>query len=125
MENLRNIEFPVIEYDSETYEASESGEMLSTGSVVCNEFQGTSTVSKNKTSCFNDMSDWMFEALLKFDKEVDIDNLFFNTFDLNFVSEQGILVKVESNNFYVQHPTRKGTPTGTECRLTFKVTTRR
>lgn len=122
---LKDTPFPVIGYDTSTFLASETGEEIIPSSVAVNESNGTATPSRNRTSNLMDISDWMFEGYLHFSKEVDINGLFFNKFDLNFISKEGILVTIKSDSFYVQHPTRKGTPTGTECRLVFKVTTRR
>lgn len=95
--------------------------------VAVNEVSGTSTDSKvgNARSGERTMSNWQFEAHLKFTSEVD--TYYFLTEQLKRVSftygnTRAIIRAVGQP---VEHPPRQGSHAGTQLVLTFSVTTRR
>ena len=105
-----------------------AGDSVKPSSIVVNETGGgiTGSASRSSTETRYCLVNWRFEAVVKFDCEVDFSSFVLDEIsNLNF-SLDGVLVSVlPSGDFNVTHPPRKGAHNGTELSIGLTATTRR
>lgn len=119
--------FAKVTYDSASKIATKSTTEFLTPAVVVNEISCSPSKSTVHGSRDGDLglSNWRFEARLKFTSEVD--TYLFLTKELKSVSftDENTRIKIESVGVPVVHPPRQGSHNGTEMVLTFSVTPKR
>jgi len=96
---------------------SESGTLLPV-MVACNETGGSfGSLSGNTTSY--DIDSWTFEAILRFEKEVDVTD-FLLSFNLTFTynNDYAVIIGLDSS-FIAEHPVTQGSHGGTKYMITF------
>lgn len=95
--------------------------------VVLNEIGGTLTpaLSRSPRSRSFTQDNWLFEARLKFQSEVDITYFLENELDVIAFTYDNQRIRTNNIGYQIEHPPRQGSHNGTELILTFSLTTRR
>ena len=119
--------FPKVSYDSSSKQATKSTTNFLVPAVVVNEVAGSpsKSVRHGARDSKYSISNWQFEARLKFTSEVD--TYLFLTEELKPVAFifDNTRVSIESIGVPVAHPPRQGSHNGTEMVITFVINTRR
>lgn len=119
---LKNGNYPMVTYTSEGY-SQEIANTL-TPEVVCNEVEASFN-GPTQSSTVYVVSDWQFEALMKFSKEVDIVDFLIENINLTFTHDSYAVV-LESQSFCVlDQPATQGSHSGTQAKITFVANVKR
>lgn len=100
---------------------------LAPSGIVVNQVSGeiSRSVSTGARDGRGSMVNWLFEALIKFDSEVDSDKfLTEELMDIHFTYNNEVRV-VATPSFQADEPTRQGQRLGTELVINFTINTRR
>ena len=121
---LKGGNYPVVTYSSSGLPVT--GTQTLVPEVVCNEIEGQIVRAGGSGSGYV-MQGWVFEALVKFSKEVDVTDSLMD-FSLSYVytdptdSSKTYAVMIVFNSQYTsEHPVTQGSHTGTRVKLSFIV----
>jgi hypothetical protein len=122
IETLRDGTYPVVDYDKRTNLPVALSKSL-TPEVVCNEIDGQINKAVGAASGYV-MTDWHFEARVKFSSEVDVTEALMG-FNFNFNYESGssqyAVMIVMGSQYTPEHPPMDGSHQGTRVTLSFVV----
>lgn len=125
IEAIESGEFPVVTYEGN--KPTKGANYSDTPLVWVNETQATldgSSKSGAMSGAFN-LGPWLFQAKVKFSKEVEISNFIKNKLSMFSFSEGEYLVTVKAGGYVVDHPVTSGASTGTQAVINLTATTRR